>query len=222
MQSVSLRLVQRYRPPACASRPSGVAHARAGAPGHRAARWFQGPRCLRSRAARSKRPSLAAPQLGPCASAGSGRLGPGSGRLRAAHHSQGEASSLAAQPLPRVLELAASEAADVAASGHSGPERWPRSVGLLLCWRAPQPEPASDAVRRLEAHVRLPAKRLALDRVQQVGPRPGPGLSWPQALISSLASLAPKAPAVAACGAQGAPRGRPSASAHGAGLRPHH
>ena len=109
--------------------------------------------------------SLAVPQLGPYASAGR------AWRLRAARHSQGEASSLAVQPLPRVLEQAASEATDFAASDHSGPDRWSRSVGLFLCWRAPQPEPASDAVRRLEAHVRLPAKRLALDRVQQVGPR---------------------------------------------------
>ena len=45
------------------------------------------------------------PQLGSCASSGR------ASRLWAAQHSQGEAGPLGAQPLPRVLELAASQAA---------------------------------------------------------------------------------------------------------------
>eukprot|EP00964_Phaeocystis_antarctica_P068292 scaffold41375_cov43-Phaeocystis_antarctica.AAC.2 len=48
---------------------------------------------------------LAAPQLGSCASSGH------VWRLWAAWHSQGGAGPLGAQPLPRVLELAASKAA---------------------------------------------------------------------------------------------------------------
>ena len=57
---------------------------------------------------------LAAPQLGPCASSG-----------RAwwhwpARHSQEAAGPLGAQPLPRVLELAASKAADFTAVDHAG------------------------------------------------------------------------------------------------------
>ena len=39
------------------------------------------------------------------------------------------------------------------------------------------------------------------------------GGSWPQAVISSVASRAPKASAVVVCGAEGARRGRPSALA---------
>ena len=48
---------------------------------------------------------LAAPQLGFCASSGR------AWRLWAARHSQEEASPLGAQPLPQVLERAASKAA---------------------------------------------------------------------------------------------------------------
>ena len=46
------------------------------------------------------------PQLGSCASSGR------AWRLWAARHSQGETGPLGAQPLPRVLDLAASKAAD--------------------------------------------------------------------------------------------------------------
>ena len=53
-----------------------------------------------------KAPALAAPQLGSCASSGR------AWRLWAARHSQEEAGPLGAQPVPRVLELAASKAAD--------------------------------------------------------------------------------------------------------------
>ena len=64
--------------------------------------------CLFLRVCRSgvKVAPLAGPQLG--SSASSGRAW----RLRAARHSQEEAGPLGAQPLPRVLELAASTAAD--------------------------------------------------------------------------------------------------------------
>ena len=57
---------------------------------------------------------LAVPQLGSCASSGR------AWRLWAAWHSQGEAWSLGSQPLPRVLELAASTAADITALDHVG------------------------------------------------------------------------------------------------------
>ena len=57
----------------------------------------------------AKVPPLAAPQLGSCASSGR------AWRLWAARHSQEEASPPGAQPLPRVLELAACKAADVPA-----------------------------------------------------------------------------------------------------------
>ena len=53
-------------------------------------------------------------QLGSCASSGR------AWRLWAARHSQGEAGPLSAQPLPRVLELAASKAADLTAFDHLG------------------------------------------------------------------------------------------------------
>ena len=60
--------------------------------------------CLFLRVCRSRvKAPLAGPQLGSSAS---------SGRLGAARHSQEEAGPLGAQPLPRVLELAASTAAD--------------------------------------------------------------------------------------------------------------
>ena len=54
------------------------------------------------------------PQLGPCASSGRAC------RLWAARYSQEEAGPLGAQPLPRVLELAASKAADFTAVDHAG------------------------------------------------------------------------------------------------------
>ena len=57
---------------------------------------------------------LAGPQLGSCASAGR------AWRLWAARYSQEEVGPLGAQPLPRVLELAASKAADSTAFDHLG------------------------------------------------------------------------------------------------------
>ena len=57
-------------------------------------------------------------QRGSCASSGR------AWRLRAAWHSQGEARLLGIQLLPRMLELAASKAADFTALYHSG---WPRA-----------------------------------------------------------------------------------------------
>ena len=58
--------------------------------------------------------TLAVPQLGSCASSGR------AWRLWAARHSQEEAGPLGTQPLPRVLELAASKAADFTAFDPSG------------------------------------------------------------------------------------------------------
>eukprot|EP00964_Phaeocystis_antarctica_P137305 scaffold101818_cov45-Phaeocystis_antarctica.AAC.1 len=61
--------------------------------------------------------ALAVPQLGPCASSGRPL------RLWAARHSQGEAGPLGTQPLPRVLEPAASKAADFTAFDRTGAEQ---------------------------------------------------------------------------------------------------
>jgi hypothetical protein len=61
-----------------------------------------------------KKCPLAVPQLGSCASSGR------AWRLWAARHSRCEADPLRAQPLPRLLERAASKAADCTAFGHSG------------------------------------------------------------------------------------------------------
>ena len=67
-------------------------------------------------------------QLGFCASLGR------AWRFWAARHSQEEASPLGAQPLPWVLELVASKAADSAAFDRSGMQRL--TLGLLLERRA--------------------------------------------------------------------------------------
>ena len=61
-----------------------------------------------------KVPPLSAPQLGACASSGR------AWRRWAARHSQEETGPLSAQPLPRVLELTASKAADVTTFDHAG------------------------------------------------------------------------------------------------------
>ena len=61
-----------------------------------------------------KVPPFALAQLGPCTSSGR------AWRLWAARYSQGEASPLGAQPLPRVLELVASKTAHFPAFHHSG------------------------------------------------------------------------------------------------------
>ena len=85
----------------------------------------------------------AAPQLGSCASSGR------AWRLRAAPHSQEEADPLGAQPLPRVLERAASIAAHFTAFDHSGAASWvPRVAASLIsadrdtfrvnCYRPPE------------------------------------------------------------------------------------
>jgi hypothetical protein len=57
-------------------------------------------------------------------------------RLWAARHSQEEASTLGAHPLPRVLELAASEAADSTAFDRLG-----TTAGTAACGRPPTPAP---------------------------------------------------------------------------------
>ena len=63
------------------------------------------------------------PQLGFCASSGRAWW------LWAAWYSQGEAGPLGAQPLPRVLEPAASKAADFTAFDHVGAASWvPRAA----------------------------------------------------------------------------------------------
>ena len=63
---------------------------------------------------RGQRAPLAGPQLGSRASSGR------AWRLWAARHSQEEVGPLGAQPLPRLLELAASKAAEPTAFGHLG------------------------------------------------------------------------------------------------------
>ena len=57
---------------------------------------------------------MAEPQLGSCTSSGP------AWRLRAARHSREEASPLGTQPLPRVLERAASKVADFTVLDHAG------------------------------------------------------------------------------------------------------
>jgi hypothetical protein len=61
-----------------------------------------------------QRPAWALPQLGSCASPGR------AWRLRSARYSQEEAGPLGALPLPRVLELVASKAAEVTAFDRPG------------------------------------------------------------------------------------------------------
>ena len=68
-----------------------------------------------------------APQLGSCASSGH------VWRLRTARHSQYEASPQSAQPLPRLLELAASKAAAFDHPGDTNPSPGPgRALTLAL------------------------------------------------------------------------------------------
>ena len=62
-------------------------------------------------------PPLAVLQLGSCASSRC------TFRLWIARHSQGEAQSLGARPLPRALERAASKAADFTAFDNTGKEK---------------------------------------------------------------------------------------------------
>ena len=85
--------------------------------------------------ARPKRPPwqcpLAVPQLGSCASSGRAWW------LWAARHSQEEAGPLGAPPLPRVLELAASNAADSAAFHHPGSFREASEI-LANCKAVPE------------------------------------------------------------------------------------
>ena len=73
-----------------------------------AARFKGGAVCQHGQSA-----PLAVPQLGACASSGR------AWRLWAARLSQEEAGPLGVHPLPRVLELAASKAADSTAFDHS-------------------------------------------------------------------------------------------------------
>ena len=61
-----------------------------------------------------KVPSLAVPQLAPCASSGR------AWRLWAARYSESEAQPLGAQPPPRGLELAASKVGHFTAFDHPG------------------------------------------------------------------------------------------------------
>ena len=73
-----------------------------------------------------QRRPLAVPQLGSCASSGR------AWRLWAARHSQGEAGPLGAQPLPRVLALAASTVTDSTAFDAQQPS-CPLGVFLPNC-----------------------------------------------------------------------------------------
>ena len=77
----------------------------------------------------------AAPQLGSCAS--SGRVW----RLWAARHSRGAAQPLGTPPMPRVLELVASKAADFPGFDHPG--------GAAAAHRAEAPRPGGELAGRL-------------------------------------------------------------------------
>ena len=78
-----------------------------------------------------KVPPWPAPQLGSCASSGR------AWRRLAARHSQEEAGPLSAQPLPRMLEPAASTAADSTAFDHPGEWRAARRLHLSHVGRGP-------------------------------------------------------------------------------------
>ena len=88
-----------------------------------------------------KVPPLAVPSLGSCASSGR------AWRLWTARRSQDEAQPPGAQPLPLVLELAASEAAHFTAFHHAG--LFSRPAALSMCgtmvpavaYYLPLPEP---------------------------------------------------------------------------------
>ena len=71
-----------------------------------------------------KVPPFAVPQLGSCASAGR------AWRLWAARHSQEEAGPLSALPLPRLLEPAASKAANSTALDHPIGSSNPKGIGI--------------------------------------------------------------------------------------------
>ena len=105
------------------------------------------------------------PQLGCCASSGRGW------RFRAARHSQEEAGPLDAQPLPRVLELAASKAADFTAFDHVGARgghlhTQRRARPLPLCAHGPCPLP-HDVARPLGVARKGRGPR-------RLNPKPGP------------------------------------------------
>ena len=87
-------------------------------------------------------PSLAAPQLGSCASSAR------AWRLRAAQHFREEASPLSVRPLPRLLELAASNAADVAPAFALTLTLTGGSAGLFFPGSAELPGAARRALRR--------------------------------------------------------------------------
>ena len=70
--------------------------------------------CIDAVAQHGQSAPLAVPQLGSCA------FSERAGRLLAALDSQKEAGPMGPQPPPRVLELAASKAADVTAFDHAG------------------------------------------------------------------------------------------------------
>ena len=95
---------------------------------------------------------FAVPQLGSCASSGRAR------RLWLAWHSQGEAQPLGAQPMPRVLERAASKVAESTAfdpSGGQRDERPPPARDLL------DGSPRGDGRRRLPRAHAAHQRRLA-------------------------------------------------------------
>eukprot|EP00964_Phaeocystis_antarctica_P063982 scaffold38435_cov27-Phaeocystis_antarctica.AAC.1 len=95
---------------------------------------------------------LAAPQLGSCASPGR------AWRLWAARHCREEAGPLGAQALPRLLELAASKAADSTALDPSGEANLPQaSAGRAARRPRGQRRAAADGERGLPRSARGPA-----------------------------------------------------------------
>ena len=134
-------------------------------------------------------PWHAVPQLGSCASAGH------AWRLWAARHAQEEVGSLGAQPLPRVLEPAASKAADFTASDHPGPPWpfWRCSMAKVLPWWRHSLLPWPPGVRGYEHGLLYALQRSAYsgstwDRlVSLCQSRSFHGLLTIQALLTELA-----------------------------------
>ena len=96
-------------------------------------------RCSLTRAAarpQGQSPPLAGPQLAPLRLLRARLVA-----LAGSTHSQGEPRPLGTQPLPRVLELAASKAASFTAFDHVGTDHEGGTATLRYEWNEPEPYP---------------------------------------------------------------------------------
>ena len=108
-------------------------------------------------------PSAAAPEVGSCASSGR------AWQLRQARHSQAEAGPLGSRPLPRVLELAASKAAELAAFDPLEVASQ-RKIAKLVARPLGIPRPQWRALLLFEE-----AERMTTALAAAVGPKGGEG-----------------------------------------------